>query len=217
MFKSLRAIVFDLDWTLVNSTIDFNEMKRRVLIYLDTKGIRDPAFKQMRTFDIINNVSHLLEEKEIRETIEQIMNQVELENVHETKPIPGARETLKKLRARGVKIGVLTRGHKAYAIKALQVIDLYSTVDLILARDQTKKPKPDPRALLHAIKLLQTKPEETLMVGDSILDAKCAQDANVAFIGVLSGVSSHNDFKEIGCKTVISTIRDLCTLMLKGS
>lgn len=220
VFKNIKAVVFDLDWTLVNSTIDFKEMKRKILRYLATKGIRDKAFAKVRTIEIVKRATALFEERgsaEIKETINRIMNQVELENVDKTTPIPGARETLQEIKARGIKIGVLTRGHRAYALKALQVTGLYSSVDLILARDQTEKSKPDPRPLLQAIDMLQIKPEEALMVGDSTLDAQCAKDANVTFIGVLSGFSSYQAFKEIGCKTVISTIRDLTKLIRGGT
>ncbi len=205
-FHNIKAVIFDLDWTLVNSTIDFDEMKRSILGYLTSVGINDPSLSEMRVFELTKIASSL--EIGVQKTINKIINQVEIRKADETKPISGVKDILRELRSRGIKIGVLTRGHGAYAHKALKVTGLCPFIDLIIARDQTERPKPDPHHLSHAMGILQITREETLMVGDSLLDARCARSAEVAFLGVLGGVSSHQDFKDFGCE-IMSTIKDL--------
>jgi len=82
-------------------------------------------------------------------------------------------------------------------IEALRITDMLKFIDIIVARDDCENPKPDSEHLLRALKGLNIKSNEAIMVGDSWLDALCAINSKVKFIGVLTGYSSQEKFREM--------------------
>ena len=92
----------------------------------------------------------------------------EAEKVQVLSPYPGARETLAELRRRGFPLAVLTDAHNGNALARLRKTDLFQYFDHVISFDMTGAKKPAPDAFLLALKLLQTLPSETLLVGDSL-------------------------------------------------
>ena len=92
----------------------------------------------------------------------------EAEKVRVLTPYPGARETLGELKRRGFPLAVVTDAHKENALARLRKAGLEAFFDYVISFDMTGAKKPAPDAFLLALKKLGTKPEETLLVGDSI-------------------------------------------------
>jgi putative hydrolase of the HAD superfamily len=92
----------------------------------------------------------------------------EAEKVRVLSPYPGVRETLGELKRRGFPLAVLTDAHNGNALARLRKVDLVEYFDYVISFDMTGAKKPAPDAFLLALKKLQTKPAETLLVGDSL-------------------------------------------------
>ena len=221
-FPNIKAVIFDLDGTLIRSSINFKQMKKSIIDLLVKNGLRYSIFSESwKTTKIIEVGKKNLKDKgfndnEIRKVLNSVtetMNNVEMENVSKTVQIEGARKTILALRERGLRIGVLTRGCRRYANEALKRTDMLKLIDVFLARDDTDRPKPDPHHLLKIIQSLNIKPEETIMVGDSTLDATCAVDANVLFIGVLTGIANREELIKAGSYIVLPNVTDITTLI----
>jgi len=219
--RSIAAVIFDLDGTLIRSSIDFVKMKNRIIAYFRSLGVDSEDFSSSRpTFEIVQKGIERLKKKsseevvsEVRRQIDQIMTDVEMEQVDSISAIAGVSETVKLLKEKGIKIGVLTRSCREYALKSLQTTGLSKLVDFIAARDDVDRPKPDPDQVIMLAQKLSVKLEETLMVGDHPVDALCAKNSNVRFVGVLTGFSEADAFKKIGCD-VIGSVNDLPRLLL---
>jgi len=219
--RSIAAVIFDLDGTLIRSSIDFVKMKNRIIAYFRSLGVDSEDFSSSRpTFEIVQKGIERLKKKsseevvsEVRRQIDQIMTDVEMEQVDSVSAIAGVSETVKLLKEKGIKIGVLTRSCREYALKSLQTTGLSKLVDFIAARDDVDRPKPDPDQVIMLAQKLSVKLEETLMVGDHPVDALCAKNSNVRFVGVLTGFSEADAFKKIGCD-VIGSVNDLPRLLL---
>jgi len=219
--RSIKAVIFDLDGTLIRSSIDFVKMKNRIIAYFRSLGVDSEDFSSSRpTFEIVQKGIERLKKKsseevvsEVRRQIDQIMTDVEMEQVDSISAIAGVSETVKLLKEKGIKIGVLTRSCREYALKSLQTTGLSKLVDFIAARDDVDRPKPDPDQVIMLAQKLSVKLEETLMVGDHPVDALCAKNSNVRFVGVLTGFSEADAFKKIGCD-VIGSVNDLPRLLL---
>ena len=223
-WRSITAVIFDLDGTLVKSKIDFVKMKNMIMAHFRSLGVDSEDFSSSRpTFEIVQKGIELLEKtrsKEIvsitRRRINEIMTDVEMEQVDSVSAIAGVSETMKWLKEKGIKIGILTRSCREYALESLDTTGLSKLVDFVAARDDIDRPKPDPDQVIMLTQKLNVKLEETLMVGDHPLDALCARNSNVHFIGVLTGSSHADAFKKIGCD-VIGSVNDLPQLLLRGS
>lgn len=211
----LKAVVFDLDDTLVLSTIDFGKFKRLVIERLakwgEPKGLYSPnetIVSILKRYEDRARESGV-GEKELRnrfEELDQIMNSVELERVSDTVPIRGAAELLGLLRARGIRIGVLTRGCHEYATQALSITRLDGLVDKIECRNSNSKAKPDPEAYLRLVANLGVRPDETLFVGDHPIDAQCASNAGVPFVAVKTGDVPEEDLRAAGSLEVFEDV-----------
>jgi len=218
MEQRVKAIVFDLDGTLVHSAIDFRKMKGKMIEYLVSKGVDEGLLSPQETNVVILSKSEKnLAEKgvpqdEIKRTFEQveeIMNEVEMESVADVTEIEGAKEALKKLKQQGYKTAILTRSHHDYSVETLRNTDLLPYFDLVLGREETPKPKPYAEALEHTAKLLKLNIDELILVGDHPIDLECARNAKARFIGVLTGSAKPETWREAGCNEVLTGVREL--------
>lgn len=204
-FDNINAVIFDLEGTLLTSKINFLNMQTKMIKILTLYGFTKDSFPWL----LITNSSKFKEalkekgisEKNISKINKDIANaieEVEMENIDETIEIEGAKETLQKLKTKNIKIGIVTRNCRKSTIAALKITDMLKFIDIIVARDDCENPKPDTEHLLKALSGLNIKSNEAIMVGDSWLDALCAINAKVKFIGVLTGYSSQEKFTEMG-------------------
>lgn len=194
--NKLKGIIFDLDGTLIHTTINFTVMKERMISFLEENGIPEGCLTpKQTTVVIIATCEDILREEgraqveieEVHRKLEEIMNRGELEAIKDISEVDGVRDALQELREAGYKLAVLTRSHHAYAVEALRKIGAFDLFDVILGRGETPKPKPYREALEHTATLLGLDPVETIFVGDNHIDATSAVNAEVPFIGVKTG------------------------------
>ena len=188
---ALKAVIFDLDGTLINSAIPFEKMKLKIIKYLEEVGVTTGLLnKKMLNFEITRRAIDDLKNKGfsqqyIRETlceVSRIMNEVELESLDEASIISGVPETLKALRERGLKIGLMTRSCREYAEKILEKFNLRKYFDVVIARDDVENPKPDPAHAMRILDLLDVSADETLFIGDHWSDMECAKRSGLKFV-----------------------------------
>lgn len=217
----LKAIIFDLDGTLIHSAVDFMKLKRKTLELLALQGLSAKKFStQMKTYKMIQLASTLFDKKGFtkqdfelaKKKIEEVWDLIELESVKKTTTIEGVEDMLINLKKKGFKIGIVTRGCRKYAIEVLKILGLLNLVDVLVGRDDTPEPKPSPEPLIKAIKTLGFRTGETIMVGDNIEDAQCALSAKVRFIGVTSISSTRVAFEKLRCEAVLSDVKNLIQL-----
>ncbi len=84
------------------------------------------------------------------------------------RPIEGAIETLQVLRARGVKLGLITNGSADVQRKKVEHLGLPDLMDHIQIEGAFGVGKPEPRAYAHALDTLGTGPDRAWMVGDNL-------------------------------------------------
>ena len=84
------------------------------------------------------------------------------------KPFPGALETLRTLRVRGVRLGLLTNGSAETQRKKVDSLGLVDLIDHIQIEGVFGIGKPEPQAYLHALESLGVRPSQTWMVGDNL-------------------------------------------------
>jgi len=186
----LKAVIFDLDGTLIDSKIDFRKMKRRNIRLLEASGVEQGLLtEEMLNYDIERRAIEDLRTKGVSEEdiqrifqkVADIMNEIELEAVEDAQLLDGVAETLEKLKKIGFKIGIITRSCREYANKILKKFELERLIDAVAARDDVSKPKPDPEHPRHLMKILGVKPSEAVLVGDHPMDALCAKNIGMRF------------------------------------
>ena len=216
--KALKGVVFDLDDTLVLSTVDYVRFKELIIERIALEG-EDPS-----EYDPTEGIMQLIgrfrqsmmargraesETLRVLADMEAIMDGVEMERVRETRGIPGAKELLQTLRNRGVRIGVLTRGCEKYATTVLEMTGMLEFVDELECRNSEVPPKPSPEPYWRVVGRLGLEVRDTVFVGDHYLDAACAREAGVPFIGVRTGDLTEEQLRDAGSIEVLESVADM--------
>jgi len=213
----LRAIIFDLDGTLIHTAIPFKEMKSRIIEYLQTVGVTPGLLNNdMLNFQITSIAVEDLRRKGVSQEkirsilskVSDIMNRVELESLPRASLIESVPETLKAMKAMGLKIGIMTRSCHKYAEKILNKFRLSKFFDAVVARDDVENPKPNPEHAFHLLSLLGVRAEEALYVGDHWSDGECAKKAGLKFVLIKKCDQKVTSPEESGFPTV-NSIQDL--------
>jgi len=211
----VKGVVFDLDGTLIRSSVNFKAMKRKMIDILARYGVpRELLSTDKTTVENLRSAERIWDEMSVDheerrralKEVEKVMNEAELEALPTVEAIEGAREALEKLREKGLKLAVLTRGHRTYAVEALRRAGLLELIDVILTRDTVQKPKPNPEALREMAERLGLGIDEIILVGDHPMDLACAEGASVRFIAVLTGWMNRDGWRTVGVSDVIESV-----------
>jgi HAD superfamily hydrolase (TIGR01549 family) len=219
---NVKAVVFDLDGTIVEFNLDYKSARAEVIQFLSNQGfpksifsLNETVFEMLRKLEIyIRNhpMSHI-DYSELRKHVLTILEKYELESATSTRLVPGIFETLQTLKKMVFKLGIFTVNSQKSTDYILSVFKLKPFFEAVVTRDSVPDVKPNPIHLETVLKMLKAKPEETLVVGDSVLDMKAAQELKVYSVGVSTGVSSPEELTRVGIDCLITSPTDLIALI----
>jgi phosphoglycolate phosphatase len=215
--NDIRAIIFDFDGTLAVLNIDFNAMKERVFDLMRHFGIEEELIKERYLLEVIDEACQMLEKKnpssaeEFYQKAHQILHGVEMMAAEKGRLIPGMEETLKSLRGRGIKVGIVTRNCEEAVRKVFPNIDVFC--DVFVSRNLVKKVKPHPDHLTYAMQSLKVSGDEAWMVGDHPTDIQAGRQAGMVTIGVLTGRTKREGFEKAGADYILDNVTEVGRLL----
>jgi HAD superfamily hydrolase (TIGR01509 family) len=208
--------IFDLDGTLVTFRFDVQGTRKALLDELTAKGFETAgiglATPTQQIIDAARSQAPIRkpeEFEELRVRIYAILDEFELESVASAKVFPGTRESLDFLKAKGVRLAVLTNSGRKAALEALRRAGLLDCFEFVLTRDETETMKPRPEGLLKATSMLGLPANSVYYVGDSPYDIAAAKDAGIKVVSVATGNYPAERLREEGADSVISSITEL--------
>ena len=208
----LRAVLFDFDGTLTHpGALDFAAIKREV-------GCPPDQF--------VLEWILALPRGEARDAAAQALERFELAAADASAPNEGAEELVRRLKADGLAVGVLTRNGLPAVERALRRFPSLTAADfdVVVTRDEDVAPKPAPDGVLHAAAKLGAAPEETLVVGDYLLDMRAGRAAGAVTAYLANGDVDHGpgDAEESGhpeaadCDFVVGRLAELEAVVRLG-
>ena len=190
LVDNVRAVLFDLDGTLVDTNIDFPLMKAQMIELALEHGLSDSSLAEMDILAIVDTATESLtangkhsEATNLRSRAMAILEEIELRHASQTQEIPHAREGVAELRARGIGIGIVTRNCRAASEISLDIAGIQP--DVMICREDSIKHKPHPDPLYMALDALSARPKESIMVGDHLMDIRSGKAAGMKTIGFL--------------------------------
>lgn len=219
----LKAVVIDLDGTLLNTAPDLAEAATRMLAEL---GLPPIGLDTIKTY-IGNGVSRLVKRVLTREMDAEpdaalFARALPVYEKHyaqvvsrESRPFPGVIEGLQAMRAAGYRLACITNKAEKFTVPLLKDTGLFGYFELILSGDTLPRRKPDPLPLLHACQFFGVAPAELLLIGDSLNDTQAARAAGSHVFCVPYGYNRGHSVEELDLDAVVPNLLEATRLMQK--
>ena len=212
------TVIFDLDGTLLYT---LEGLHQSINFALRRHGLAELSLAETRRF--VGNGSRKLVERALKGVGDAALAEAVHESycahyslhAHEgTRPYEGIPEMLDALRARGMKLGVVSNKPDCDAVP---MIERYfgERIAVTIGKKPGYNPKPDPRAVREAMGKLGTTAERTLYVGDSDVDFFTADNAGTACALVSWGYRDLDELERCGALAVVHSAAELTAFILE--
>lgn len=208
--------VFDLDGTVLDTLDDLADSVNHTL---NAYGFPTRTRDEVRRF-VGNGVPLLIERAvpagtapDIRARCLADFKAYYKENMyHKTGPYPGIPELLDALRARGVKIAVVSNKFDA-AVKDLCRRFYGDLIPVAIGERPDVRKKPAPDSVFTALRELGSAPENALYIGDSDVDIQTAKNAGLTSVGVTWGFRDRALLEREGAQYIIDSPAQLLDII----
>lgn len=198
-----RAVLVDLDGTLIDTAPDIAAAANATLASL---GLAALDLAQVRSFigegiavlvrrSLAARMSATQAEEKLPAALEEFERHYEATNGRYSSVYPGVVDGLRAMRERGLQTACVTNKVLRFAEPLLAHHSLLQLFDTLIAGDSTRAKKPDPAPVLEACRRLGVSPPDSVLIGDSALDARAAQAAGLAFVAVSYGYGSRDELR----------------------
>jgi len=220
-----RAVIVDLDGTLVHTLSDF---VAAINLMLDDLGVDPNVFRA----DVANiepligkGADNLIKKVLALVTIDQpaIKNIALFDEALATYQrhyraingvyatvYPGVVLGLQQLKSCGLRLACLTNKPGDFARALLKAKQLDTYFEVTFGGDSFERKKPDPLPLLKTCEALSSLPSQTLMIGDSSNDALAARAAGCPVVLVTYGYNHSQPVREVDADGFVDSLADLC-------
>lgn len=205
-----KAVIFDLDGTLLNTLEDLRESTN---FTLEKFGYPKRSKDEIRNF-VGNGVRKLIqrafEKEDIEEELEVFKTHYGKNMYNHTAPYDGIIETLNDLKSMGVKTGVVSNKFDK-AVKELCEKYFPNLIDIAIGQSSDIPKKPAPDGVFKALKFLNENENSAIYIGDSDVDIMTAKNSNLPCIGVTWGFRDKESLN--GANFVINKPYDIINII----
>lgn len=213
----IKAIVLDMDGTITRFNLDYMSARRRALQELERLNLRSPEMTdQLSLFLILKQVKEVLEPSafsELRRKVYGFLEEMEVRAAREVVLYPGVVETIRKLRSRGLKIGLVTNNGRAGTELTLEQYQLGPLFEAVVTRDDCEEMKPDSAPVRKVLAEMRVAPSEAILVGDGVMDIVAARAAGLPAVAVATGPFTSVRLLEAEPDYLLGSVNDLPLLV----
>jgi len=219
--RAVRAVLFDLDGTMLDTAADIANALNAALA---EQRLAPVPPDKVRTFigrgvpTLIERAVAYLGAAGCDTTALQASFHVHYARIEERDELsarvyPGVAAGLGGLYALGLGLAVVTNKPSRAARDLLKRRGLARWIRVVVGGDGDLPRKPHPQPLLRACQDLGVAPAEALMVGDSLVDVRAARAAGLAIVCVPYGYNEGNDPRALPCDAFIESVAELPALI----
>lgn len=224
--RTLSAVLFDLDGTLLDTVADIAAALNRTLLEHGCDPLAESDVRRLigRGSPILIERALGLQGRKFGEADQAAMlerffhhcGELEESNESGTQPYPGAAGSLRTLHEAGLRTAVVTNKQRRFADALLRRLGLAGWIDAVIGGDSCPRRKPDPQPLIFACESLHVPPSESLMVGDSVNDVEAARAAGIPVVCVSYGYNEGRDPRTLECELLLDSLAELPALLQVG-
>jgi len=219
----IKAIIFDLDGTLIDSIVDIAGAMNAALKEL---GYPEHPVEEYKSFigdgqtELVKRA--LPEDKRTPEIIEQVAKKYwdnyDIQWYLHTNIFPGVLYLIQLAVARKMKLAILSNKPHYFTKKMIRhffrgamIRHTKNPFGVYSGEEPDKPKKPDPTVALELAKQLIVKPQYVALVGDSAVDMKTAKNAGMIAIGAAWGYGNKKDLKDAGADLIFESPTEMST------
>jgi len=211
----VQAIIFDFDYTLADSSEGIIECINFALDRLGLPLAADDEIRKTIGLSLPDALVMLVGKEYVEHTDE--FTRLFVERADEvmtdmTELFDIVPETVAALRKLSIRLGIVTLKYRYRIESVLRREQLTDAFEVIIGFEDVSEQKPNPTGLIAAMERLNCVRQNCFYVGDSLTDAKTAQQANIDFIAVLSGVTPRAAFEAYDVYAVLKDVSELLNL-----
>lgn len=213
----LKAVVFDLDGTLMNTLEDIARIANQVLSELGYEEIEANKYR----FFLGNGAGALLDsihkevdmkESHIDSFDKEYMERYGKSEIGKEAIYPGIMNLLEGLKSKGIKLGVLTNKPHEIAIPLMEKV-FPGVFDMVIGQEEGRPRKPDPSGFEIISKELNFQKNQVAYLGDTNTDMLTGKGFGAYTIGVLWGFRDEEELIEAGADITIDKPEDFLKLI----
>ncbi len=209
---SLKAVIFDLDGTILDTLTD---LSISLNFALDAHSFPEHTIDEVRQM-VGNGAKNLIKRavpegtgEEEREAVLKTFNEhYSVHCVDNTKPYEGIEEVMESCRSYGLSIDVVSN-KPDYGVQTLCADHFPGLIDITVGQKEGVRIKPAPDSVNEVLRLLNITKEEAVYVGDSEVDVQTARNADMKCIGVEWGFRDRKVLEDEGAWKIVSDMEEL--------
>ncbi len=214
----IRAVLFDLDGTLIDSAPDLAGTGNDMRV---ARGLPPLPFERFRPM-VGSGARGMLgialqatpEDTDFPALREEFLDRYEARMMGQTDVFPAMRPVLEALNARGMPWGIVTNKAERFTLPLVRAIGGLTGARVVVGGDTTPHSKPHPAPLLEAARRLGLEPGACVYVGDDLRDVQAGHAAGMATVAVSWGYLGLGDpVAEWGADHLIETPDELLNLL----
>ncbi|MFI6046768.1 HAD family hydrolase [Nocardia sp. NPDC051321] len=204
------AVLFDIDGTLVDSNYLHARAWHRA--FRDA-GATVPTWRIHRSIGmdgdtLIETLAGDLAEA-AADRADDLHSRYYLDSADELTLLPGAREVLAALHARGLRVVLATSAPEDELSLLRKLLDSESVLYAVTGGEDVETAKPDPTIVQIALDRAGVPAQRAVFVGDTVWDVRACVDVGVPTVGVLSGGISRAELENEGAAFVCDDVAQL--------
>lgn len=212
-FKDIKLIIFDLDGTLIDAypaiTRSFNFTMRK----LDYPAQDSLVIRRAVGWGDENLLRPFVEPKDLRKALLIYRNHHKQSLIEASRLMRGVKTLLTSLKNKGYKLAVASNRPTKFSLILLRHLNLAKYFSYVLCGDRLKRGKPHPEILNRIMQRFSLKPNQTLYVGDMVIDVQAGRRAKVKTIIVPTGSSTRVEIAKEKPFRIIATVVDLLRIL----
>ena len=209
----IKAVVFDLDGTLLNTIEDLAGSTNHALrlASLPEHSVEDYySFVGNGIEKLLERASGCLPGSETFDLVKkEFMEHYSRHSMDKTHPYDGMNDLLNKLNKKGIALAVLSNKNDSFIKTLMEKFYPEISFDVLMGKRDEYPPKPDPASLKEVLRQLKAKEGEVLYVGDSNVDVQTAHGANLPCIGVTWGFRTREELIKEGAERLADKPEDI--------
>ncbi|MFX0061144.1 MAG: HAD family hydrolase [Candidatus Hermodarchaeota archaeon] len=210
-----KLILFDFDYTLADSSKGVVICYQYALTQTGNSKVSEEVIKDTIGLELKEGFKRFIDNPEVMdECIALFKEKAEEVMVNNSFLLPMTSVTIRTLSKRGYVLGIVSTKYAYRIQEILKRNEVNQYFKVIIGGENVKNFKPAPEGVLKACDKIGIDPQETIFVGDTVVDIKAGKAAEVnATIGVLTGRTKKADFLTVGADLILNSILDLLSYL----